>query len=54
MQDELTHEDKQNLLRMARKALEYGVRGQKLPPLNYSTLSTRLHEDGASFVTLNN
>jgi len=52
MQDELTHEDKQNLLHMAREALECGVRGQKLPPLNYSTLSTRLHENGASFVTL--
>jgi len=52
MQDELTFEEKRTLLRMAREALERGVRGQKLSSLDHSILSTRLREVGASFVTL--
>ena len=52
MQDKLTLEEQQTLLRMARQAIEYGVRGEKLPPLEESALSTPLHEQGASFVTL--
>ena len=52
MQDELTLEEKQILLRMAREALDYGVRGKKLPSLDPTTLSTRLRDEGASFVTL--
>ena len=52
MSDPLTPEEKQTLLRLARQALELGVRGEKLPPLDWDSLSPRLHEDGASFVTL--
>jgi AmmeMemoRadiSam system protein A len=52
MADQLTPEEKQILLRMARQALELGVRGEKLPPLDWNSLSPRLRADGASFVTL--
>lgn len=37
---------------MARDAIECGVRGERLPPLDQATLPPRLCEDGASFVTL--
>jgi len=52
MKDKLTLEEQQTLLRMAREAMESAVRGEKLPPLNQSTLTTNLREKGASFVTL--
>jgi len=52
MTDGLTADDKQVLLRLARQALESGVRGEKLPPLNRESLSPRLRADGAAFVTL--
>jgi hypothetical protein len=52
MQDELTHAEKQTLLHMAREAMEQGVRGKKLPPLDLADLSVNLLEQGASFVTL--
>jgi len=52
MEDKLTLEEQQTLLRMAREAMEHGVRGEKLPPLNKETLSSHLREKGASFVTL--
>ena len=52
MSDKLTTEEKQTLLRLARQALELGVRGEKLPPLDWSLFSPRLKEEGASFVTL--
>ena len=52
MEDKLTFEEQQTLLRMARDAMERGVRGEKLMPLDKSTLSPRLREEGASFVTL--
>jgi uncharacterized protein len=50
----LTDEEKQVLLRLAREALEYGVRGKTLrvPPLDDAALTPRLREQGASFVTL--
>jgi AmmeMemoRadiSam system protein A len=48
----LTDEEKNLLLRLAREALECGVREQKLPPLDLKSLPPRLREDGASFVTL--
>ncbi|MBU2611402.1 MAG: AmmeMemoRadiSam system protein A [Chloroflexi bacterium] len=48
----LTLEEKQTLLRLARQALESGVRGQPLPALDAATLSPTLRADGASFVTL--
>ena len=34
MEDQLTLEEQKVLLRLAREALEYGVRGQDLPPLS--------------------
>jgi len=52
MQANLTLEEQQTLLRMAREAMEYGVRGKRLEPLNVRSLSTHLREQGASFVTL--
>lgn len=50
--DRLTEEEKKILLRLAREALEGGVRGEKLPKLKLATFTARLREDGASFVTL--
>jgi AmmeMemoRadiSam system protein A len=52
MTDQLTLEEKQTLLRLARQSLELGVRGEKLPPLDWDSLSPTLRADGASFVTL--
>jgi AmmeMemoRadiSam system protein A len=52
MKEKLTLEEQQTLLRMAREAMEYTVRGKKSPPLNPSKLSSTLREQGASFVTL--
>lgn len=52
MQDQLSPEEQQALLRLAREALECGVRGDKLPPLDKDSLSTHLREAGASFVTI--
>jgi uncharacterized protein len=52
MTDQLTLEEKQTLLRLARQALELGVRGEKLPSLNRDSLSPLLRANGASFVTL--
>src|SRR4029453_983979 len=52
MQDKLSLEEQQTLLRLAREALESGVRGEKSHPLDETALSTPLREKGASFVTL--
>ncbi len=52
MEDKLTPEEQKTLLRLAREALERGVKGEHLPPLDSSTLTPRLLEEGASFVTL--
>jgi AmmeMemoRadiSam system protein A len=52
MQDKLTHDEQQALLRLAREAMRLRVKGEKLPPLDLSTLPPRLREDGASFITL--
>jgi AmmeMemoRadiSam system protein A len=51
-EDKLTLDEQKTLLHLAREALEHGVRNQKLPPVDKSTLTPRLQEDGASFVTL--
>jgi AmmeMemoRadiSam system protein A len=51
-ENKLTTEEKQTLLKLARQALEDGVRGQKLPQLDMQSLSPRLREHGASFITL--
>lgn len=50
--DRLTQEEKDILLRLARQALECGVRGEPLPRLDLPSLPPRLQADGASFVTL--
>ncbi len=47
----LTPVEGQWLLRLAREALEAGVRGQALPPVS-ADLPPRLWEPGAAFVTL--
>jgi AmmeMemoRadiSam system protein A len=48
----LTDDEKKTLLRMAREAMEHGVRGEKVPPLQKESLTPPLLEQGASFVTL--
>lgn len=50
--EKLTDEEKAYLLKLARQALELGVRGQPLPPLDLDSLTPTLRENGASFVTL--
>ncbi len=52
MQDPLSIEEQQILLRLAREAMEFAVRGQALLPLELQTLPPRVRADGASFVTL--
>ena len=52
MDDNLSLEDQQTLLRLAREAMECRVRGEKLPPLDEASLSAQLREPGASFITL--
>ncbi len=48
----LTPEERSILLKLARQALEEGVHGKSLSPLDLNTLPPRLRERGASFVTL--
>jgi uncharacterized protein len=52
MQPKLTLEEQRTLLRLAREALEHGVRGESLPPMDRAALSMSLLEEGSSFVTL--
>lgn len=52
MSESLTNDEKQTLLRLARQALELGVRGENLPPLDYNSFTPSLREEGTSFVTL--
>lgn len=52
MTDQLTEGEKQTLLRLAREAMEHAVQGKKIPSLDKSSLTPRLREDGASFITL--
>lgn len=52
MGEQLTPEEKKTLLRLAREALETGVRGAPLPPLDKPSLTPILRAEGASFVTL--
>jgi AmmeMemoRadiSam system protein A len=52
MEDQLTQEERQRLLQLARQALEQGVQGHMLVPLNLEELPERLRQPGASFVTL--
>ncbi len=52
MNAQLSLEEQQTLLRMAREAMECSVRGKKLTPFDERSLSHHLREQGASFVTL--
>lgn len=52
MQDKLSLEEQQILLRLAREAMTRRVKGGNLPPLDLESLPPRLRENGASFVTL--
>ena len=52
MEDHLTAEEKKILLQLARQALESGVRGVPLPPIDPNVLTQRLEAGGAAFVTL--
>jgi uncharacterized protein len=50
--DLLSAEEQIILLKLARQALEKGVRGEPLPPLDLQMLPAQLREIGATFVTL--
>jgi len=52
MEEKLSLAEQQTLLHLAREAMECGVRGKKLSPLDEESLSAHLREQGASFVTL--
>jgi AmmeMemoRadiSam system protein A len=52
MHEKLTLEEQQILLRLAREAMERGVRGEELTPLDGSSLPHTLREEGTSFITL--
>ena len=48
----LTSQEKETLLKIARQSLELELRGEKLPPLNAFPSTPLLQADGATFVTL--
>jgi len=52
MPEKLTFEEQKILLRLAREAMERGVKGEVLPSLDPSSLLPNLREDGSSFITL--
>ena len=52
MQEKLTIEEQRFLLRLAREAIERGVNGEELPPLDESLVPPSLCEEGSSFITL--
>lgn len=52
MEDNLSPEEQQTLLRLAREAMTQRVNGEKLSRLDTSSLTKALREEGASFVTL--
>lgn len=52
MQEKLTLEEQKILLRLAREAIERGVKGEALPSLAQSLLPPSLREEGSSFITL--
>lgn len=54
MPDELTLEERQALLDLARRSIEAAVNGRPLPLVHGQGLPERLLERGASFVTLTN
>jgi AmmeMemoRadiSam system protein A len=52
MQEKLTPEEQKILLRLAREAMERGVKGEELPSLDESSIPSALREEGSSFITL--
>ncbi|HUF00307.1 MAG TPA: AmmeMemoRadiSam system protein A [Anaerolineales bacterium] len=52
MQEKLTSDEQKILLRLAREAMERGVRGEELSALDESSLPLSLREQGSSFITL--
>ena len=52
MQEKLTIEEQEILLRLARESVERGVRGEELPLLDLSSLPFALREEGSSFITI--
>jgi AmmeMemoRadiSam system protein A len=52
MDDRLSNEEREQLLKLARQAMEDAVCGKRLKPLELRTLPARLQEPGASFITL--
>jgi AmmeMemoRadiSam system protein A len=52
MNENLSVEEKQTLLRLAREALDVAVRGKGLPALDTTKLTPLLRAEGAAFVTL--
>ena len=52
MQEKLTLEEQTILLRLAREAMERGVRCEELPPLDLESLPLPLRQEGSSFITL--
>lgn len=50
--DTLTESDKKILLQLARQTIERAVAGQARPKIELLNYSSRLQQDGASFVTL--
>jgi len=52
MPEQLTSDDRQYLLRLARQSITAGVQGRPLPEIDLDSLSPMLRRPGASFVTL--
>jgi uncharacterized protein len=52
MQEQLTLDEQNILLRLAREAMERGVKGEELSSLDLSSLPPCLREEGSSFITL--
>jgi AmmeMemoRadiSam system protein A len=52
IKDQLSDQEKKYLLGLAREALTLGVRGLKLPDLELRSITPKLRQPGATFVTL--
>ena len=52
MQDQLTSDERSQLLKLARQALVAATHGQEMPGFDMQSLPPRLREPGATFVTL--
>jgi AmmeMemoRadiSam system protein A len=52
MQEKLTIAEQKTLLRLAREAMEHGVKGEAVPSVDETSLTSNLREEGSSFITL--